>query len=86
MFLAIRNPEAGGIIRSMRKDLSQDISQFINEHAPELDLDYKSSSGSSGSNSSSILSRRNSIIHLVLTEDDDDVINPQSGKSFLINP
>ncbi|KAG2237858.1 hypothetical protein INT48_002159 [Thamnidium elegans] len=45
LFLAIRNPEAGGIIRSMRKDLSQDISQFINEHAPELDLDYKSSSG-----------------------------------------
>lgn len=80
MFLAIRNPEAGGIIRAMRKDLSQDISQFINEHAPELDLDYKSSSGS---NSSSILSRRNSITHLVLTEDDDDVINPQSGKSFL---
>ncbi|GAA5796671.1 hypothetical protein HPULCUR_002046 [Helicostylum pulchrum] len=75
LFLAIRNPEAGGIIRAMRKDLSQDISQFINEHAPELDLDYKSSSGS---NSSSILSRRNSITHLVLTEDDDDVINPQS--------
>ncbi|KAI9481651.1 MAG: hypothetical protein EXX96DRAFT_480997, partial [Benjaminiella poitrasii] len=36
LFLAIRNPEAGEIIRSMRKELSKDITVFINKHAPEL--------------------------------------------------
>lgn len=77
--MAIRNPEAGEIIRSMRKDLSEDITKFITEHAPELDLDYKSSSGLS---SSIELSPR--ISHIQLLESDDDVMNPQSGKMNII--
>jgi glycerol-3-phosphate O-acyltransferase/dihydroxyacetone phosphate acyltransferase len=32
----IRNPEAGGILRSMRQDLSRDITEFINTHAPNF--------------------------------------------------
>ncbi|KAI9262679.1 hypothetical protein BY458DRAFT_515082 [Sporodiniella umbellata] len=39
LFLAIRNPEAGEILRQMRKDLSKDITDFVNRHAPELGLD-----------------------------------------------
>lgn len=39
MFLAIRNPEAGEIIRQIRKDLAKDITDFINQHAPELGLE-----------------------------------------------
>lgn len=78
MFLAIRNPEAGEIIRSMRRDLSVDITNFINEHAPELDLDYKSGC-TSGVSSSVELSRNNSNAQLVLLESDDIIINPQSG-------
>ncbi|KAI8890293.1 hypothetical protein K501DRAFT_237319 [Backusella circina FSU 941] len=36
LFLVIRNPEAGGILRSMRKELSRDITDFINTHAPNF--------------------------------------------------
>lgn len=74
--MAIRNPEAGGIIRAMRKDLSQDITKFITEHAPELDLDYKSSSGLSSG-----VELGPSITHICLrdSEDEEDV-NPPSGK------
>lgn len=50
--MAIRNPEAGEIIRSMRKDLSRDITAFINLHAPELGIDGNSSTTSSASSSS----------------------------------
>jgi hypothetical protein len=78
LFLAIRNPEAGEILRSMRKDLSHDITQFINEHAPELELNYKSES-SSGVSSSVELSRSNSQTQFVLPGSN-DVINSQSGK------
>ncbi|ORE21180.1 hypothetical protein BCV71DRAFT_174372, partial [Rhizopus microsporus] len=39
LFLAIRNPEAGEIIRQIRKDLAKDITDFINQHAPELGLE-----------------------------------------------
>lgn len=70
MFLAIRNPEAGSIIQSMRKDLSQDITRFITEHAPQLDLDYKS-----GSSSEQTSPQPN---HLVLLDSDEEV-NPLSG-------
>lgn len=79
LFLAIRNPEAGEIIRSIRKDLSQDITKFINEHAPELDLEYIKSGSNSGVSSSVELSRSNSQTQLVLPGSD-DVFNPQSGK------
>ncbi|KAF1807178.1 hypothetical protein FB192DRAFT_1271796 [Mucor lusitanicus] len=51
LFLAIRNPEAGEIIRSMRKDLSRDITEFINLHAPELGIDGNSTATSSTSSS-----------------------------------
>lgn len=88
LFLAIRNPEAGHIIQSMRKDLSQDISTFINEHAPELDLDYKSqSSSNSTSRSLSPLNlgpSQDNITHLVLTAEEGEgeqyMINHQSGR------
>ncbi|CAO3649521.1 unnamed protein product [Cunninghamella echinulata] len=33
LFLAIRNPEVGKLLRAMRKDLSQNITEFVNEHA-----------------------------------------------------
>lgn len=49
--MAIRNPEAGEIIRSMRKDLSRDITEFINLHAPELGIDGNSTATSSTSSS-----------------------------------
>ncbi|KAI7898707.1 uncharacterized protein BX663DRAFT_523811 [Cokeromyces recurvatus] len=35
LILAMRNPEAGEIIRSMRKELSEDITEFVNKYAPE---------------------------------------------------
>ncbi|KAI8645408.1 hypothetical protein BD408DRAFT_459351, partial [Parasitella parasitica] len=53
LFLAIRNPEAGEIIRSMRKDLSKDITELINQHAPELGIDGSNSTSNSNSTSSS---------------------------------
>ncbi|KAG0178096.1 hypothetical protein DFQ29_003941 [Apophysomyces sp. BC1021] len=42
LFLSVRNPEAGKILRSMRADLSADITDFVNEHAPALlpELDH----------------------------------------------
>lgn len=84
--MAIRNPEAGEIIRTMRKSLSEDITEFINEHAPELDLDYKSgcSSGMSSALSSGIqLSRDDSKTNLLALSESDNVINYQSGKALL---
>lgn len=81
--MAIRNPEAGEIIRTMRKSLSEDITEFINEHAPELDLDYKSgcNSGLSSALSSGIeLSREDSKTNLLVLSENDNVINSQSGK------
>lgn len=33
LFLAIRNPEVGTLLRAMRKDLSHNITEFVNEHA-----------------------------------------------------
>ncbi|CAO3607600.1 unnamed protein product [Cunninghamella blakesleeana] len=33
LFLAIRNPEVGTLLRAMRKDLSYNITEFVNEHA-----------------------------------------------------
>ncbi|CEP09741.1 hypothetical protein [Parasitella parasitica] len=63
LFLAIRNPEAGEIIRSMRKDLSRDITEFIIQHAPELGIDG-SVSGSSSNAGSLEVSRTNSSTNL----------------------
>lgn len=84
LFLAIRNPEAGQILRSIRQDLSKDITKFINEHAPELGFDGGSSSNSSGrssgNTSSAELSPNNSQSNLlVLTE----TVNQQSNGSLL---
>ncbi|KAG1219580.1 hypothetical protein G6F35_007374 [Rhizopus arrhizus] len=47
LFLAIRNPEAGEVVRQMRTDLSKDIIEFINHHAPELNLEEHSDTESS---------------------------------------
>ncbi|KAL7334472.1 Glycerol-3-phosphate/dihydroxyacetone phosphate acyltransferase [Mucor circinelloides] len=60
LFLAIRNPEAGEIIRSMRKDLSRDITEFINQHAPELGIDGSSSRNPSVASSTTSSSSNNS--------------------------
>jgi hypothetical protein len=87
LFLAIRNPEAGQILRSIREDLSKDITEFINEHAPELGFDgsnsgnNSNSSSSSNSNSNSAnLSRNNSQSNVL---DLAETINQQSHESFL---
>lgn len=61
MFLAIRNPEAGEIIRSIRSDLSTDITNFVNEHAPELGVEVNS-----GATSSVEVSRNNSSDSLIV--------------------
>ncbi|KAI8067969.1 hypothetical protein BC940DRAFT_326204 [Gongronella butleri] len=36
LFLALRNPEVGRLLRDMRADLSQDITAFVNAHADVL--------------------------------------------------
>ncbi|GAN03179.1 glycerol-3-phosphate acyltransferase Sct1 [Mucor ambiguus] len=78
LFLAIRNPEAGEIIRSMRRDLSRDMTEFINLHAPELGIDGNSSSSNHSSANSVQASRSNSDTNLL-----DQRNSESSSTSFL---
>lgn len=80
LFLAIRNPEAGQILRSIRQDLSQDITKFINEHVPELGIERSSNDSSSSDENSLEVSRSNCPSNLIdLTEP----VNQQSDESLL---
>lgn len=33
LFLAVRNPDVGKLLKTMRKDLSKDVTAFVHEHS-----------------------------------------------------